>query len=157
VTSSTTTAATAQTGALAFARCMRSHGLPGWPDPVAGGRFDKQTLAHLGYTKARVRAAERPCGHLLPPVAGASAPATAQELRTKVADALSFARCMRSHGVSRFPDPSAQGDLSVAMVEAAGVDVRSGAVLQVVQACLPASHGGLTRTKVEAALHDAGG
>jgi hypothetical protein len=25
---------------LAFARCMREHGLPDWPDPTQGGRFE---------------------------------------------------------------------------------------------------------------------
>ena len=52
---------------------------------------------------------------------------------------------MRSHGVARFPDPTAQGQLSVEMVQAQGIDVHSPAVLHVVQACLPASHGALTR------------
>ena len=69
--------------------------------------------------------------------------------------ALAFARCMRSHGVTRFPDPTAQGGLTVAMVEAQGIDVRSPTVLRVVQACLPASHGALTMTKVREALNNA--
>jgi hypothetical protein len=54
--------------------------------------------------------------------------------------------------VSRFPDPTAQGDLSVEMVRAQGVNVHAPAVLQAVQACLPASHGALTRAKVRAAI-----
>ncbi len=64
---------------------------------------------------------------------------------------------MRSHGVSRFPDPTAQGDLTVEMVQAQGIDVHSPAVLRAVQACLPASHGALTPAKVRAALNNAGG
>jgi hypothetical protein len=59
--------------------------------------------------------------------------------------------------VTRFPEPPAQGDVSVAMVQAQGIDVRSPAVLRVVRACLPASHGWLTPAKVEEALHNAGG
>ncbi|HEY1778612.1 MAG TPA: hypothetical protein VGG41_20825 [Solirubrobacteraceae bacterium] len=154
-TSTTTTASTPQNGAVAFAVCMRSHGLPSWPDPEANGAFDKQKLVQLHYGKAQVRAAERPCGHLLPPVSG-SAQST-QETATKVADGLSFAKCMRSRGVPRFPDPTAQGELSVAMVQAQGVDVHSPAVLAVVQRCLPASHGALTAAKVREALNSAGG
>ena len=67
VTTSTTSAAAAtQNGALAFARCMRSHGLPGWPDPTSDGGFDKSKLRQLGYSVARVRAVEDgPCNHLL--------------------------------------------------------------------------------------------
>jgi hypothetical protein len=64
---------------------------------------------------------------------------------------------MRSHGVSRFPDPTAQGELTVAMVQAQGIDVHSPAVLHAVQTCLPASHGALTAAKVRAAISNAGG
>jgi hypothetical protein len=64
---------------------------------------------------------------------------------------------MRSHGVSRFPDPTAQGGLSVEMVQAKGIDVHSRAVLRVVQACLPASHGALTPAMIRHSLNDARG
>jgi hypothetical protein len=43
------------------------------------------------------------------------------------------------------------------MVQAQGIDVHSPAFLQAVQACLPASHGGLTAAKVRAAINHAGG
>ncbi len=135
---------------------MRSHGFSGWPDPGPGGRFDKSTLQQLGYSVSRVRAVEQgACGHLLPVWGGSRE--TVQQQRTRLADALSFARCMRSHGVRQFPDPDAQGDLSVEMVRAQGIDVRSPAVLQIVQTCLPASHGALTAAKVRQALREAGG
>jgi hypothetical protein len=154
---STTTGVTTppQSGAVAFAECMRSHGLPGWPDPESNGGFDKTKLRALGYSVTRVRAVEDgPCNHLLPQ---GGPPATAQQTRTRVADGLSFARCMRGHGVARFPDPTAQGQLTVEMVQADGIDVHSPAVLQAVQACLPASHGALTPAKVREALANAGG
>jgi predicted dinucleotide-utilizing enzyme len=64
---------------------------------------------------------------------------------------------MRSHGVSRFPDPTAQGDLSVERAQAQGIDIHSPAVLHAVQTCLPASHGGLTAAKVREALSKAAG
>jgi hypothetical protein len=63
---------------------------------------------------------------------------------------------MRSHGVTSFPDPTAQGDLSVEMIQAQGVDVHSPAVLRVAQTCLPASHGALTSAKIRAAISDGG-
>jgi hypothetical protein len=156
---STTTGATTtpQSGAVAFAECMRSHGLPGWPDPESGGFFDKAKLRALGYSVTRVRAVEDgPCNHLLPEN-GTSSPQTAQQTRTHIADALSFARCMRGHGVARFPDPNGQGQLTIEMVQAEGIDVHSPAVLQAVQTCLPASHGALTPAKVREALAKAGG
>ncbi len=158
VASSTTGATTTtENGAVAFARCMRSHGLTNWPDPTSSGVFDKSKLRQLGYSVSRVRAVEDgACNHLLPNAGGGSQ-LTAQQQRTRLADGLSFARCMRSHGVSRFPDPTAQGELTVEMVQGQGIDVRSPAVLRVVQTCLPASHGALTPAKIAEALNNAGG
>ena len=97
------------------------------------------------------------CNHLLPTNGGSGSQETAQQERTQIADGLSFARCMRGHGVSHFPDPTAQGQLTVEMVQAQGIDVHSPAVLRAVEACLPASHGLLTAAKVRAALNNAGG
>jgi hypothetical protein len=149
----TATTTTTQNGLLAFSQCMRSHGLPNFPDPqrFVGGNV-KLTIHQVAPPQAALSA----CDHLLP-TNGGSASQTAQQQRTQLADELSFARCMRSHGVSRFPDPTAQGELSVDMVQAQGIDVHSPAVLQAVQACLPASHGGLTAAKVRAAINHAGG
>ena len=133
---------------------MRSNGVPNFPDPqrFVGGNV-KLTLHQLAPSQAALNA----CNHLLPTNGGSGSQETAQQERTQVADGLSFARCMRSHGVSHFPDPTAQGQLTVEMVQAQGIDVHSPAVLQAVQACLPASHGLLTPAKVRAALNNAGG
>ena len=93
---------TTQTGALAFARCMRAHGIPNWPDPTSGGVFDKSKLRQLGVSVSQVRAIEDgPCNHLL--VAPSPGPTITLADR---ADYLEAAACMRSHGVSNFPDPT---------------------------------------------------
>ncbi len=100
------TTAVTTNGGLALARCMRSHGLPSWPDPTSSGAFDKSKLRQLGYSVSRVRAVEDgACNHLL------RAPATgpAITLRDR-ADYLRAAACMRSHGVAEFPDPTFQND-----------------------------------------------
>jgi hypothetical protein len=136
---------------------MRSHGVPTFPDPsTIQPQALKATAQHLAASNPRFPAAARACNHLLPN-GGSSSQETAHQNRTRLADELSFARCMRSHGVTRFPDPTAQGGLSVEMVQAQGIDVHSPAVLRVVQACLPASHGALTPAKVREALNNAGG
>ena len=152
-TSAATTTTTTQSGLLAFSQCMRSNGMPNFPDPqrFVGGNV-KLTIHQLAPSQAAMSA----CGHLLPTNGSSGPQETAQQQRTRLADELSFARCMRSHGVSRFPDPTAQGQLTVEMVQAQGIDLHSPAVLRVVQACLPASHGGLTPAKVRAALNNAG-
>jgi hypothetical protein len=158
VASSTTAATTTtQNGAVAFSRCMRSNGVANFPDPPPiGARIAKPTMQQLGVSDSQFQAAVSACNHLLPN-AGNEPQQTAQQKHTRLADELSFAKCMRNRGVSRFPDPTAQGDLSVEMVQAQGVNVHSPAVLQAVQACLPASHGALTPAKVRAAINNAGG
>lgn len=158
VTTSTTAApatTTPQSGLLAFSQCMRTNGVASFPDPqhIPGGHV-KLTIQGYG-TSPRFQAALDACHHLLPSGPGGSQE-TAQQRRTRLADELSFARCMRGHGVARFPDPNAQGQLSVEMVQAQGIDVHSTAVLHVVQVCLPASHGALTAAKVAEALKNAG-
>jgi len=151
---STTATTTTQNGPVAYAACMRSHGVPNFPDPDSQGNFP--SLPALGVSKRTWASADIACKHLLSH--GRSGPQeTAQQQRTRRADGLSFASCMRSHGVSRFPDPTAQGDLTVEMVQAQGIDVHSPTVLQAIQTCLPASHGALTPAKVRAALNNAGG
>ena len=108
-TSSNTAAASAQqTGALAFARCVRAHGVPNWPDPNSSGVFDKSKLTpqQLGASPSRVQAAQSGCNHLLPKGGSGPNPARVQQER---AQALSFAQCVRSHGVPNFPDPDSTG------------------------------------------------
>jgi hypothetical protein len=157
--SSTTTATTASgptpNALLAFSQCMRSNGVPGFPDPqrFAGGNV-KLTIHGFG-TNPAVQTALNACNHLLPSGPGGTQQTAAQE-RSQLAAELSFAKCMRSHGVARFPDPNAQAQLPVSAVQAQGIDVHSPTFLHVVQACLPASHGWLTAAKVREAINNAG-
>jgi hypothetical protein len=155
--STTANTTTTQTGLDAFANCMRSHGLSNFPDPDSTGEIPKiQVVATAQANPHKFNAAQTACIHLAPN-GSLGRQETAQQKRTQLADELSFARCMRTHGVARFPDPTAQGQLSVEMVQAQGIDVHAPTVLHVVQACLPASHGALTAAKVEEALKNAGG
>jgi hypothetical protein len=113
VASSTNAATTTQNGtttakkgtlasAFAFARCMRSHGIPGWPDPNSSGVFDnKAKLRSLGVSVSRVRALEEgPCNIPLP------SPHAYTITAADRADYLRAAACMRSHGFAGFPDPT---------------------------------------------------
>jgi hypothetical protein len=144
-----------QAAAVAYSRCMRSNGVAGFPDPPrasADGHAFKDTVVHIASSDPHFAAAQRACGHLLPN--GGISTQNAAQQQAQLADELSFSRCMRRRGVARFPDPTAQGELSVAMVAAQGIDVNSPQVLRIVQACLPASHGGLTPAKVRQALNN---
>ena len=89
---------------LAFARCMRSKGVPNYPDPTSSG-LPKETLQQLGVTSSRFQAAQSACQHLLPN--GGQGPTQAEVQQVK-AEGLKFARCMRRHGVA-LPDPASTG------------------------------------------------
>ena len=112
----TTTTATSQSagsptggskadGARQFSVCMRSHGVPNFPDPKASaGGGMSLTLDKgngLNPDSPQFKAAQKSCEKLLPnggkPDAAMQAKAQAQMLK--------FSACMRSHGVANFPDP----------------------------------------------------
>jgi hypothetical protein len=92
--------------AIAYAQCMRSNGVPSWPDPDSSATFPKTQLEHLGVTDSKLQAGESACQALLPN--GGSGP-TQVQLQQSRAQALSFAQCMRSYGVPDFPDPDDTG------------------------------------------------
>ena len=97
---------TASTGALAFARCMRSNGVTRYPDPNGQGRLVKESLLQLGVSSSRFQAADGACRHLLPNGGSAPSPAQVQQAR---ALSLRFSQCVRTHGVPSFPDPDSTG------------------------------------------------
>jgi len=86
---------------LAFAQCMRSHGVPSFPDPSSSG-FSKTTLNQVAGSSSQYQAATQTCQHLLPN--GGSGP-TPAEVRQEWSGMLNFSRCMHSHGVPNWPDP----------------------------------------------------
>ena len=104
-TSSNSSAALVEgNGALAFARCMRANGLPKWPDPESSGVFDKSKLRAAGYTEAQTRAVEDgPCNAVLPSAGPVPAPTISVQQQQDYIDAVA---CMRSHGITNFPDPT---------------------------------------------------
>jgi hypothetical protein len=87
--------------AIAFSRCMRSHGVPRYPDPTNGGTVPKLSLQQLGVSLAQWQRAQTACTHLLPNGGGVS-PAQEQQWMNGMRR---FAQCMRSADVSNWPDP----------------------------------------------------
>ena len=83
---------------LAFSRCMRSHGVPNFPDPDSTGALPKVGPQQLGVSSSQFQAAQNACASLLQP-------SDTQVLET-LSGMRDFARCMRSHGVPDWPDPT---------------------------------------------------
>jgi hypothetical protein len=102
--------------AVAYSQCVRSHGIPNFPDPPSGGGLAKTSAQQLGVSGSRLHAAQRACQHLIPATGGTiqrqeqqcfpnsdCPPDVVRELLNVM---LRFARCMRAHGVANFPDPT---------------------------------------------------
>jgi len=88
---------------LAYAKCMREKGIADFPDPDMSGmiQLDGNKVDTNG---AQFKAADTACKPLLPPQGQDTLD------RAKIQKAsLDYAKCMREKGVTKFPDPNAQG------------------------------------------------
>jgi hypothetical protein len=95
---------------LAFSRCMRSHGVPNWPDPI-NGHIGFLVKSGIDPESPTVKAAYNLCGTRFL----GFTQATPAEMAQGHARALRYSLCMRSHGASDFPDPSAtsEGEIDI--------------------------------------------
>jgi hypothetical protein len=103
-TSTGTTAVSGPPSPEAYAKCMRSHGVPTFPDPNSKGGVNASAVTNLN--SPQYRKAQDVCRPLLPSgdtLQGGSLTPQQQ------AQLLKFSRCMRSHGVPKFPDPTTSG------------------------------------------------
>jgi hypothetical protein len=136
-------------GPAAFSACMRSHGVPNFPDPDAQGRLRLQGGPGTGINpnSPQFQAAQKACQKLLP--GGGKAASPAQQARFQQ-QALRFSACMRAHGVTHFPDPQASnGGLTLVFGKNSGIDPNSPQFKAAQKACqklLPGGGPGTTRT-----------
>ena len=113
--------------ALAYVYCMRSHGVPNFPDPTSdgqinvdfthGGKDGSPASSGIDRMSSQYISADQTCRHLLP--GGVPTPAQNQQA---LAQELKFAQCMRSHGVPNYPDPNPSDPGVVRLI---GVDQNS--------------------------------
>jgi hypothetical protein len=102
---------TQATGLLAYASCMRSHGVPGFPDPTGDGGIPKDEVirAFRAVSNAQAQVASDKCAHLLPAGGSLSGQAARPVPTQDRQDYLKAAACMRAHGITNFPDPVFSG------------------------------------------------
>ena len=131
---------------VAYAQCMRTHGVPDFPGPTSAGAISKEAAvrAFKAVSNSQVETAQTACRHLQPNGGQASQ----AELARHLSDLLAFARCMRTHGSPNFPDPTSSGQVTHEMLATAGVDVHQPAVVQAADACVSVTHGALTKAAV---------
>jgi len=103
--------------AQAYSACMREHGVPNFPDPDSEGRIKITSGERNGHTfgvdvnSPQFKKAQKICQKLQP---NGGAP-NKQEQAKEQQSLLRFSRCMRSHGVPNYPDPTFTGDGGIKM------------------------------------------
>jgi hypothetical protein len=110
-------ASTSSPSAVAYSACMRSHGIPNFPDPDpdSGGEVPKVSTQQLGVSTAQFQDAQQACQPAYPNsesfqqetqqcmLTGECPQPLVQQILTVER---TFAQCMRSHGVPDWPDPT---------------------------------------------------
>ena len=147
--------------AVAYSRCMRSHGLPNYPDPdPATGSVPKTGPKELGVAVALYEAAQQACLPLFPNAngsfeeqeracyqGGSCPPALVQQMLTV---GRAFAVCMRAHGVPNWPDPTVDDQgRPYFHLSAAGItreQSHSAQMTAKIDACYDAAGGGLAES-----------
>jgi len=102
---------------VAYSACMRSHGVPSYPDPDSSGQLPKPDAHSLGVSSSQLQASQQACQHLLPNTGQAISAGSITQcmmaddcprplVQHLLNEERSFAGCMRSDGVPRWPDPT---------------------------------------------------
>jgi hypothetical protein len=112
----------------AFSACMRSHGVPTFPNPDSSGTIHvPSSIDDLPTAKAAYGAC-----HGLAPGPGSI---TGQGGEMRQDQLLAFAKCMRAHGVPNFPDPQVVNGHIADMHVAGQIDPSSPIVIAAIAAC----------------------
>lgn len=140
---------------------MRRHGVPNFPNPqvvdTATQHAIRQALPAGVAESPQFKTAQNACRGVIPEPKNGGPGSNSAEQRAHGQTFLAFARCLRGHGVSGFPDPNAQGQLSLSTIRADGVDLQAPSFLTAARACVGVTHGAITLAQVEQAVHHAAG
>lgn len=134
-TAASTATSTPSVDPVAFARCMRSHGLPNFPDPDTQGNIQASSGPGSGamqQNSPQYASAYAACKSLLPP-----AHTKGSQFRQQL---LNYAKCMRGRGIKDFPDPNSQGEL--VMNKSGDLDPSSPLFKRALSACKQYQPGG---------------
>jgi hypothetical protein len=112
---------------LAFAHCMRTHGVPDFPDPLPQGGFPRGGPGNSPQFGLAMHA----CQHLLPAIQPISALQQAQVL----AHDLKWAKCMRARGFPGISDPAVRPHGGIVITVPASFDPSSPQARAAAKAC----------------------
>jgi hypothetical protein len=146
------TAAVKTNQMVAFAKCMRAHGVPNFPDPGSNGSGGIQiqssaragsgssmTVNGVSVSAPAFKSAMQSCRSELPN-GGHPPPLSA----ARKAAMLQFSRCMRENGLPNFPDPvfGSGGEVQLRVGPKGGLDPSSPAFQKAQAACSKYQRGG---------------
>ena len=129
---------------IALVGCMRSHGVPNFPDPSASGGYSLSPNGSLtgagggsvDIDSSQAQAAYGDCRHLIPGGPSLSQlEQDVQQAQQAQAQALplevKYSQCMRSHGVPNFPSPGQ----ATASADRSPINVNSPTFVAATSAC----------------------
>lgn len=137
---------------VTFAKCMRTHGVPNFPDPGSNGNGGIQiqasktagsgasmTVNGVSVSAPAFQSAMQSCRSDLPN-GGHPPPLTAARKQAM----LQFSQCMRAHGLPNFPDPTfgSGGAVRLQVKPGEGIDPNSPQFQQAQAACAKYRAGG---------------
>jgi hypothetical protein len=85
---------------IAYAKCMRAHGVPNYPEPSNGNSGTSIAGTGINMPSSAFQSAKAKCYQLMP----GGVPDT-HATQQQITQALESATCMRDHGFPNFPDP----------------------------------------------------
>jgi hypothetical protein len=132
--------------ALAYSQCMRDHGITDFPDPDANGglTISASPGSNLDPNSPQYQAADEACKSLMP--RREISPEQQAEMREQN---LKYAQCMRSQGISDFPDPKSDGSLQIQTTPGGDLDPENPKFQVADKACeqyRPKGDGGLQKS-----------
>lgn len=146
------------TDAYKHSACMRSHGVPNFPDPHVVNKPGQQIIGisaqGLDTNSPAFKAAQQACAHLMPGSSGPNhqvGPSPAEQQRHKQA-LIALARCIRGKGFPHFPDPNSQGNLPPQMLTQAGINIHQPAFAAAAESCASVTNGVITVADIKRAL-----
>jgi hypothetical protein len=144
--------------AIAYSHCMRSHGVPNFPDPTSKGQVPKTSAQLLGVSSSQLQSAQTACQHLYPSTSGSAGVLSKDSLgqceetgncpQALVQAAMTalrvYGHCMRSHGLPTWPDPTidSEGRPEVNLLHVTGFDPNSSQTSNIMQECYHVMPGG---------------
>jgi hypothetical protein len=137
--------------ALDYSQCMRAHGEANFPDPDGNGAIP-DVNNEINQSSPQYVAANKSCENIRSPDgtqndgnAGSDGHLPPQ-IQAMLSQALKYSACMRSHGITNYPDPTVNSSgVSNTVSSGSGMDLSSPqfqAARQACQSLLPVPGGG---------------